>query len=368
MSSNSIASLTDLAPLSELPNLDTLSLRFNPLNDFSSEPSFSFNALRKLDLTGTGLLGLHSLHYISQAFPSLKALQTGDTPLSKVGSATLNTIARLPNLTELNHSTISADERQNAELFYLGIVAKELEVAQDKAEEIRILQNHPMWDALCRVHGTPTIHKVPITTIDPNTLEARVTIFTFSLYPPAPHNTRKEPESKEELLKSKITNTNLDLQHHVLENTEAIFDSQGLTNDTSSAARDSTTLTKSASIPRTTSCYAIQGIVGRLFALPPPFTTTIRLFYETDEWDPVAGTEGEDDGWSVSEDDDDDDHYGDGGLDDHEPAERRKERRAREKEKEKGKMVLRTEELVPSTRPVGDWITEREARVKVVLV
>lgn len=340
LSFNLFVSLQDLIFLPELPQLDTLSLRSNPLKDFSTNSPSSFNAIRRLNLSGTGLSDFNALHSLSRVFPSLTSLQTKDTPMSKLDSATLNTTARLPTLTELNYSTISAEERQNAELYYLGTIVKELENVSDKAEESKILLNHPRWDTLCRVYGAPTIRKVTTNIIDPNTLAARLTRFTF--YVSSPAQQAVSVEEKEALM----VNTH------------------------------DTTLEKSALIPRTTSCYALNGIVGKLFTLPPPFTTTIRLFHETDEWDPIVaasmgigGDGDDDDGWSVSEDEDDEDEV----ANDHEvgPGEggdQQKQVTRKEKKKAKGMMVLRTEELVPSTRPVGDWVTEREARVKVVLV
>lgn len=364
LSSNAIFSLKDLAPLSELPHLETLSLRSNPLSEFQSGYSVSFKPLQSLDLTSTKLPGLQSLHPLSQVFPSLSNLQTKDTPLSKVNSATLNTIARLPTLTELNHSTVSAEERQNAEIFYLGTIVKELEVVSDEAEEASILRNHPIWDALCRIHGTPTVQKVSTHISDPNTLEARITIFTFYITSSDRGALQGKYDRKSQVHKSEGTGAESDLQRN---DSNVRNTSPEQINPPPPEASSASIQEKSTPIPRTTSCYALQGIVGRLFSLPPPFTTTIRLFYETNEWDPVAGTDGDDDGWSVSEDDDDDDDDHGGNEVENENNRKLSARQKREK-KEEGKRVLRTEELVPSTRPVGDWVTDKEARVKVVLV
>ena len=270
----------------------------------------------------------------------------------------------MTNLIELNHTAITADDRQNAELFYLGTIVKELEVASDEAGEARILENHPMWNSLCRTHGTPTIKKTAINAVDPNTLEARVTIFTFYISVAAWNEKRREHKSggdtstefrdrhsgfKDGSLGPTKTPKNTDLELRILaEDTPA-----GETEPSPTPVAPDGILEKSVSVPRTVSCYALQGIVGRLFSLPPPFTTTIRLLYETNEWDPVAGKDGEDDGWSVSEDDD---------------SEEDQEQHERMKKKEKGKMVMRTEEMVASTKSVGDWVVEKQARVKVVLV
>ena len=283
----------------------------------------------------------------------------------------------MPNLIELNHTVISAEDRQNAELFYYGTILKELEMASDEAEETRIMENHPMWNLLCKMHGTPTIQKAASNAVDTNTLGARLTIFTFYISIAARNKARRDHKRDGELSKRGDVITECgdqgdDFKDDLLgptespRNTDPEFRisaedrSAGETEPSPIPVPPDSILEKSASIPRTISCYALQGIVGRLFSLPPPFTTTIRLFYKTNEWDPVAGTDGEDDGWSVSEDDDDDD--------DEKEEEGEDRERRRWTKKEKGKMVMRTEELVASTKPVGDWVTEKEARVKVVLV
>jgi len=75
---------------------------------------------------------------------------------------------------------------------------------------------------------------------------------------------------------------------------------------------------------------------------------SLKLVWETGEWDPIAG---EDD----SDDDDD--------LEQDVDVEKGKE----EEEKDKGKWVQREEELVDGTKNVGFWIEGREARVRIEL-
>ena len=374
LSFNCIASLEDLGPLSELRYLNHLSLRNNPLSSLSYRSGASFNFLQRLDLTGTFLQELNVFDSVPRTFPALNWLQTKDTPVSRIPSATLLTIGRLPKLVSLNHIKVSAEERQNAEIFYLDKIAKELEKASDEAEEVQVIKTHPRWEELCINYGVPKIQKSTDKATDPNTLEARTTLFTFYMSSAAQDEMLQKGKNVEEIAKLKEEDDAEDKKqqlvtpirdHSKITETKPETDETKITkasippteNTNRSAVPSSgNILEKSASIPLTTSTYALQGIVGRLFSLPPPFTTTIRLFYETNEWDPVATKYGadDDDGWSVSEDDDDNNDN---------------DREARNKKKrEKGKMIRRTEELIGSTKPVGDWVTAKSARVKVVLV
>lgn len=81
---------------------------------------------------------------------------------------------------------------------------------------------------------------------------------------------------------------------------------------------------------------------------------SIRLIWETEEWDPVGEGDG---GWSVSEDESDDE------------AERGVETTEKEnREKKKEELWKRREmELVDGTREVGFFVEGKEARVRVEL-
>lgn len=56
-------------------------------------------------------------------------------------------------------------------------------------------------------------------------------------------------------------------------------------------------------IPRTIGIYTLKGIVGRMFNLRP---MSLKLVWETGEWDPVPGL-ADDDSWSASDDESTDD-------------------------------------------------------------
>jgi len=302
LTSNSLPSLFSLSPLTHLPNLQTLILRSNPLLPTPTTPS-PFPHLTTLDLSYTLLPNPQSLSPLAPTFPKLKALLTNHTPLSQTPSSSLLTTARLPTLTHLNHSPITAPERQNAELFYLNLIARELSAAPAD-QESQILSSHPRYHGLCALHGAPEIVRHAADEVKKGTMAERIVKFTFYLLPAG------------------------------------------------SSADE--TIEKSAEIPRTVSVYKVKGVVGRLFGMRP---LSCRLIFETGEWDPVGGEEGDE--WSCSESDDDDEAGLNGGevgkgVDDGQ-------------EPNRGKWVRREVELVDSTREVGFWVEGMEARVRVEL-
>ena len=66
------------------------------------------------------------------------------------------TLARLPQLRTLNHSTITDKERLNAETYYLGQIAREL-AQTPAAQRAQVLAAHPRWPALCEEYGEPAV-------------------------------------------------------------------------------------------------------------------------------------------------------------------------------------------------------------------
>lgn len=338
LSSNAFTTLEHIRPLTALPILQTLSLRANPLTSLSSPPDkrVVFPKLKHLDLKSTLLPTLSSLNPIPLSFPGLESLLTNNTPLTTYPSASLHTIARLATITELNYSQITLPERQNAELYYLNQVSKQLAAAVDNTEEREILKENPRWKELCNIHGSPTIisPKPAETAAGAGTLAARVTAFTFHISTQDLQTTRKHAQS---------------IPGHPNETTDK---------DDSETPIDPTppSIERRKLIPRTVDVYRLKGIVGHLFAIRP---LSIKLVWETDEWDPVGEGDG---GWSVSEDDGSDDDDDDG--------ERRststEDEKNREKNKKKKGLWKRRElELVDGTREVGFFVEGMEARVRV---
>lgn len=368
LSSNAITTLEHIRPLTALPILQTLSLRANPLTSLSTPPDelVVFPKLKHLDLKSTLLPTLSSLNPISLSFPELQSLLTNHTPLTTYPSASLHTIARLATLTELNYSQITSPERQNAELYYLNQISKQLAAAVDNTEEHEILKENPRWNELCDIHGSPTtISPRPTETAGAGTLAARVTAFTFHISTQDLQTARKhaqgitghsinETVEKEDDLETpiEIERNNIPFNHHAPPSIE-----------------------KKKLIPRTVDVYRLKGIVGHLFAIRP---LSIKLVWETDEWDPVGEGDG---GWSVSEDDEsvdeddesdneddgsnDDDNDGSNDDDNDEKKSIANTEGKKNTEKKMGLWKRRELELVDGTREVGFFVEGKEARVRV---
>jgi len=141
------------------------------------------------------------------------------------------TIARLASLKTLNFSPITANDRSDAEMFYLSRIARQLSSVPEAAEK-EVLARHRRWAELCEVYGEPAV--VRQTELNPNFLEAR-------------------------LIKAELI-----------------------------PAWEGSPEKKCVQIPKAFDIYAVKGIVGRLFGLPP---LGLKLVWETGEWDPVAGFE-----------------------------------------------------------------------------
>lgn len=145
------------------------------------------------------------------------------------------TIGRLTRLKTLNFVSISAADRTNAEMFYLSRIAKHMALVPETAEEM-VIKQHKRYAELCELYGEPDI--IRSQQINPNFLEARLVTVAFQY--------KREAEGEH---KAK-------------------------------------TARKTIKIPKSFDIYAVKGIAGKLFGLPP---LELRLVYETGEWDPVAG-------------------------------------------------------------------------------
>lgn len=272
---------------------------------------------------------LASLDLIPTVFPALTSLLTTDAPLTEIPSSKLLTIARIPTLTELNYSPITAAERQNAELYYLSTIAKQLGASTNPAEELRIISENPRWHELCKSHGEPAIEKRSAEEAAAGTLGARVTEFTFYITEKDLRTGQTEAGSNNNDKIKVLQSLYVDGGEHIIQ--------------------------KSRLIPRTVDVYRLKGIVGRLFGIRP---MSCKLIWETGECDPVKGQE--DEGWSVSEDEDESE---DG---DRAPSSVPKLRK-QSQEWDKTKWEQRETELVDGTREVGFWVEGKEARVRIEL-
>ena len=160
------------------------------------------------------------------------------------------TLCRLAPLQTLNYSKVSAQDRGDAELYYLSLIGKELSASPSTAEW-RILAAHPRYGELCEKYGEPTVKRSadsagPGDAAHPRSVATRLVRMVFYLSPAKEVSRTKE-------------------------------------------------------IPQSFNTYQVKAVVSRLFGLPP---LSFSLIWETDELDPVNTTAG--DQWDSSEDEEGD--------------------------------------------------------------
>ncbi|KAL8980057.1 MAG: hypothetical protein Q9205_004757 [Flavoplaca limonia] len=341
LASCNLCTLQTLFPLADLPALSTLNLRSNPLTNLVTDPSLIFSRLRTLDLTSTNLPNLSSLNPIPTTFPILSSFKTSNTPLTTSHpSSRLITIARLPGLTTLNNTPIPPHERQNADLYYLSTITPLILAANTAKEEEAIVKEHPQWGHLCEKYGEPeSITKKrnsQLLTSEPN-LSATGNN-KEKIYPP---------------LSLGVNLINFTFYFH-----KPISTSDPATPPHPNQQNQQQ---HTQSLPKQIDIYRLKAFLGRFYSIP---SLELKLVLETDEWDPVPAAKPEDDDWSCSEDYSSDDERrsaGDGG----DPRKAKAKGEEEEEGKQKDLWVRREIELVDSTRPVGFWVEGKEARVRV---
>ncbi|KAF4983487.1 hypothetical protein FZEAL_1110 [Fusarium zealandicum] len=249
---NEFTTLADISTLTTLSTLRNIHLKGNNISaiapDGSQGPVFS-SSVQYLDVSYNKIQSWAFVDQLLRHFPGLTALRIGHNPFydavdvdAKASSAEeshMFTVARLASLKSLNFSKVTPADRNNAEMFYLSRIAKQLgSVSEDVEAEVLAL--HPRYAELCEIYGAPSV--VRRLEVNPAFLEARLITVGF------------HAEQGEE------------------------------------------NVTK---IPKSYDIYAVKGVAGKLFGLSP---LKLRLIWETGEWDPVAGFDDQDDGSSDEED------------------------------------------------------------------
>ncbi|OJD25508.1 hypothetical protein ACJ73_03114 [Blastomyces percursus] len=334
---NGFESIHSIRNLTSLPELKKLSLRGNRICGVGSgnpamiahETEVIFSPiLTSLDISFNKINSWTFINMLPKVFPGLTALRVSNNPLydqppapsritnmpeypMTVDEAYMLTLAHLSQLETLNYSTITAQDRNNGELYYLSLIRKEL-AASPQSEEKRILESHPRYKELCDTYGEVEIKREADGSgsgIHPRSLAARLVTFNFYL---ADHQNRKP----------------------------------GLQDPGTTVSPEYST-----EIPKSFDVYRIKAIVARHFSLTP---LRFKLIWETDEWDPIEESRAEDDEWDSSDEN-------------NEPS-RQLESSALQQEDGK-KLVRREEELVDSKREVGFWFTDetRQVRVRIEL-
>lgn len=262
--------------------------------------------MRYLDLSYNAIASWKFVDDLDYCFPGLTELRLSHNPIYETGldsqssggaeEGYMLTLARLGKLTNLNFSKITAAERSNAEMFYLSRIGRAIaEVPETDASSV--IAQHKRYAELCEKYGEPAIIRSNAGEINPLFLESRLINFTFYLPPGA-----KDGQAEK--------------------------------------------ITFSKEIPKMFDVYRVKGIVGKLFNLPP---LSLRLIWETGEWDPVAGYEEE--GESSSDEEGDEEVV----------------TTSKKAIKETGRLMKREVEVEESTRIIGNCVDGLQATVRVEL-
>lgn len=301
---NAFQTLADVFVLRNLQSLEVLRLKGNEISktdnepyELSNLPSFG-KQLCYVDISYNAVTEWKFVNDLDHIFPGMTALRLANNPIYKtskdVGSFTsmddsyMLTLARIRKLETLNFSKITAADRTNSEMFYLSRITKEISETPE-SKEADVITRHPRYAELCEKHGAPTIVRKEAGSDTPNYMEGRLIKFTFYL----PQDSL-EGQTKEIKMERRI--------------------------------------------PKSFDVYRVKGLVGKMFGVRP---LSIRLIWETGEWDSVAGYEE----WE-SEDEGED-------IDEETAAVR-----------EMGKWVKREVEIEDCTRPVGNLVDGLEATLR----
>jgi Leucine-rich repeat (LRR) protein len=238
---NLIPSLSAIASLTALPNLQRLILKSNKICEIrsadASMPVFS-STVTEVDLSFNEISTWAFIESLVHVFPGLVSLRVSHNPLYESLQAPdgraltaddgyMLTLARLGNLKTLNHSPINPKERLNAESYYLSMIAKEVQFAPENLKE-QILKSHPRYEWLCEEYGEPDVQR-STNKVNPNSLAARLLRIHFYL------------------------------------------------------AADKAKVYE-AEIPMTCTAYTVLGMVGKHFGIKP---TECKLVWETGDWMPA---------------------------------------------------------------------------------
>lgn len=307
---NEFTSLSDLASLTGLKALRNLHLKGNDIasivKDSSQEPPVFSSSLQYLDISYNQVPSWSFVDELPTSCPGLTHLRFTHNPIydepdpensaksqTTTEEAYIITIGRLANLRILNFGTISAHDRQDAEMFYLARIGKQL-AAVSEHEEAQVIKQHKRYAELVELYGSPVVNRQE--EINPAFLEARLIAVQF------------------------------------------VFRSEDGGDIVERVSR----------IPKSYDMYRVKGITGKLFGYEP---LSLRLIWETGEWDPVAGFDDEVEDSSDEEDMDKPDHTD---L----VAQPESGRKA-------GRWVKREVELQEGPRQLGFCVDGLEARVRV---
>jgi tubulin-specific chaperone E len=340
------------------PNLKALSLQGNQISSIgllshlgSDREAISFPQLGSLNLSHNLVADYSFINTLPQLFPRLTSLRVSNNPFFSSGTstdppaydkipykATLTsstatapphrilasprtsrpdapyslTLARIPTLLSLNHSTITPRDREEGEIYYIAVAERELSAAiaetpvySREGHVSDVKRRFPRYEELCRKYERESV-------LD-----------------------KEQSASKETPAQTPYTPGTLGIRL-VKANFYIPQKDEG-----SRATSSVIPTTFSRLIPRTISVYTLKALLARTFSLP---ALQFRLIYESPELDPVVAPRGGNDraNW---------DAWGDWDLD-HPP----KDPGAVEKQGKKWKK--REVEILDGTREWGFYIED----------
>jgi hypothetical protein len=300
----SLAFLPDV--MHAFPNLKTLSLQGNQINSIGllshlglDREATSFPQLVSLNLSHNLIADYAFIDALPQVFPGLTSLRVSNNPFFSSGTITHHatydkipyketltsstastpphlisasprtsrpdapyslTLARIPTLLSLNHSTITSRDREEAEIYYISIAERELSAALAEtpvsSRERHVSgakRQYPRYEELCRKYE-------------------RESVFN-----------KKQLASKETPAQTSYAPGTLGVR---LVKTHFYIPQK---DEGSRASSSVIPTTFSRLIPRTISVYTLKALLARTFSLP---ALQFRLIYESPELDPVVAPRG----------------------------------------------------------------------------
>jgi hypothetical protein len=288
------------------PNLKVLSLQGNQISSIgllphlgSDREAISFPQLGSLNLSHNLIAAYSFIDALPQLFPGLTSLRVSNNPFFSSGTNTHPpaydkipykaisasstatapphhisasprtsrpdapyslTLARIPTLLSLNHSTITIRDREEGEIYYVAIAERELSAAIAETPVYSrdghvsdVKRQYPRYEELCRKYE-------------------RESVFD-----------KQQSASKETPAQTSYTPGTLGIR---LVKTHFYIPQKNEGSRTTSSVIPTTF---SRLIPRTISVYTLKALLARTFSLP---ALQFRLIYESPELDPVVAPRG----------------------------------------------------------------------------
>ena len=158
MSFNEIEEWNVLEAVSQFAELRELCLEGNPLGE--ENPTFSFPYITSLNIASSGLSSNPILHSLFSSFPALVDVEIRRNQWydsSEVENARGTLIALFPQITILNGTVVSAEERKEEELVYLNRMLSKVAGALGMPDYQALAQVGQMREQMERVESYETV-------------------------------------------------------------------------------------------------------------------------------------------------------------------------------------------------------------------